>query len=173
MVRNMEKIKQAGALSPEPIILSDENSLWGADVYIAVSKEVPQAQMEKLSGTFLTKVFEGSYKDAGKWASAGGGGGLKVATGFFYGSYTNCTTLDLGRSPSRTSKHEPLSNGYLDWGGYYSTDAAPYGFKKLLGVIGSFYNREDAATWSWTPVGETSFNMCIGYTHMYWLAVGE
>jgi hypothetical protein len=64
----MDKIKQAGALSPEPVILSDENSLWGADVYIAVSKEVPQAQMEKLSGTFLTKVFEGPYKDAGKWA---------------------------------------------------------------------------------------------------------
>ena len=68
MVRNMEKIKQADALSAEPVLLSDENSLWGADVYIAVSKEVPQAQMEKLSGTFLTKVFEGPYKDAGKWA---------------------------------------------------------------------------------------------------------
>ena len=68
MVRNMEKIAKADALAPEPILLSDEKSLWGADIYIAVSKEVPQAQMKKISGTLLTKVFEGPYKDAGKWA---------------------------------------------------------------------------------------------------------
>jgi hypothetical protein len=68
MVRNMEKIAKADALAPKPILLSDENSLWGADIYIAVSKEVPQAQMKKISGTLLTKVFEGPYKDAGKWA---------------------------------------------------------------------------------------------------------
>jgi len=68
MVRSMEKIKTAGALSPQPLLLSDENSLWGADVYIAVSKEVPGASMEKISGTFLTKVFEGDYKKAGQWA---------------------------------------------------------------------------------------------------------
>ncbi|MHC4068734.1 MAG: hydrolase [Planctomycetota bacterium] len=68
MVKNMEKIVKADALAPEPVLLSDENSLWGADIYIAVSKEVSQAQMKKLSGTFLTKVFEGPYKDAGKWA---------------------------------------------------------------------------------------------------------
>lgn len=68
MVKNMELIKEAGALSPQPLMLSDENSLWGSDVYIAVSKEIPGAQMEKLSGTFLTKVFEGPYKNAGKWA---------------------------------------------------------------------------------------------------------
>jgi len=49
-------------------MLSDEKSLWGADIYIAVSKEVPQAKMARISGSFLTKVFEGPYKNAGKWA---------------------------------------------------------------------------------------------------------
>jgi hypothetical protein len=68
MVKNMEVIKGADALAPEPLMLSDEKSLWGADIYIAVSKDVPQAQMERISGTFLTKVFEGPYKNAGKWA---------------------------------------------------------------------------------------------------------
>jgi len=68
MVKNMEKIQAADALSPEPLMLSDEKSLWGADVYIAVSKEVPGALMEKISGTFLSKVFEGPYKNMGKWA---------------------------------------------------------------------------------------------------------
>ena len=68
MVKNMEKIKTAGALAPQPLLLSDENSLWGADVYIGVSREVPGAEMERVSGTFISKVFEGPYKDAGKWA---------------------------------------------------------------------------------------------------------
>lgn len=68
MVRNMEKITAAGALAPAPLMLSDENSLWGADIYIEVSREVPGARMEKISGTFLTKVFEGPYKKAGEWA---------------------------------------------------------------------------------------------------------
>jgi hypothetical protein len=68
MVRNMERIQQAGALAKEPLLLSDEKSLWGADVYIAVSKNVPGAEMARISGTFLTKVFEGPYKNAGAWA---------------------------------------------------------------------------------------------------------
>lgn len=68
MVKNMEKIHSANALSPEPLMLSDEKSLWGSDIYIAVNKEVPGARMEKISGTFLAKVFEGHYKNAGKWA---------------------------------------------------------------------------------------------------------
>ena len=67
MTRNMEMIEKAGALGPESIVLSDDKSLWRTDIYIAVSKEVPGANMTKISGTFLTKVYEGPYKDAGKW----------------------------------------------------------------------------------------------------------
>ena len=68
MVKNMQKIQASGALAPEPLMLSDENSLWGADIYIAVTKEIPGAHMQKISGTFLAKVFEGHYKNAGIWA---------------------------------------------------------------------------------------------------------
>jgi len=67
MVKNTEKINKADALSPEPLLLSDEKSMWKSDVYIAVSKEVPDTEMVKLSGTFLTKVFEGSYGSTSKW----------------------------------------------------------------------------------------------------------
>jgi hypothetical protein len=67
MVKDMERIKKAGALAPKPLMLSDEKSLWGSDVYIATSKEVPGAEMARISGTFLSKVFEGNYKDMGKW----------------------------------------------------------------------------------------------------------
>jgi hypothetical protein len=67
MARNMEKIQKAGALAEEPLMLSDENSMWGSDVYIAVDKNVPGANMAKISGNFLAKVFEGGYKDMGGW----------------------------------------------------------------------------------------------------------
>ena len=67
MVGNMERIQDADALTPEPLMLSDDKSLWGSDIYIAVSKEVPGAEMTRVSGTFLTKVFEGSYSNTGKW----------------------------------------------------------------------------------------------------------
>lgn len=67
MKRSMEKISSSGALSSEPLMLSDENSLWGSDVYIAVSKEVSGANNVRISGTFLSKVFEGSFKEMGRF----------------------------------------------------------------------------------------------------------
>lgn len=67
MVRNMERIQAAHALAETPLMLSDENSLWGSDIYIAVSQDVPGAEMVRLSGTFLTRVFEGPYKNVRTW----------------------------------------------------------------------------------------------------------
>jgi hypothetical protein len=67
MVRNMKQIEAAGAKADETVVLSDENSLWGADVYIHVSKEVPNADNVTISGTFLSKVFEGPYQHVHKW----------------------------------------------------------------------------------------------------------
>lgn len=69
IIKNMEMIEKAGAKSSYQLMLTDEKSLWGADIYIDVAKDVPGAQIAKLSGTFLTKVFEGPYQNAGKWAT--------------------------------------------------------------------------------------------------------
>lgn len=67
MIRNMGLIEAADAKHDEMIVLADDNSLWGADVYIDVAKDVPNAQMATISGTFLTKVFEGPYKNIKTW----------------------------------------------------------------------------------------------------------
>ncbi|MFA6049105.1 MAG: hydrolase [Candidatus Micrarchaeia archaeon] len=67
MASSMEKIWAAKAAADSPLMLSDENSLWGADVYIAVSKKVAGLENVRLSGTFLSKVFEGDYKNMGTW----------------------------------------------------------------------------------------------------------
>lgn len=67
IARSMDKVKKADAFASQPLWLSDEKSLWGSDLYIAVSKELPETEMARLSGNFLTKVFEGSYSQMGKW----------------------------------------------------------------------------------------------------------
>ena len=67
MKRSMEKIQAAQALSDKPLMLSDENSLWGSDIYIQVSKNVPDSTMVRISGTFLSKAFEGSFSQMGLW----------------------------------------------------------------------------------------------------------
>ena len=68
--KTYKKIEQAGA-SPdnEYLILSTDPSPWRGEHYFAVTKDVPDAEMVRLSGTYWTKVFEGPYHNAGKWAA--------------------------------------------------------------------------------------------------------
>jgi hypothetical protein len=91
MKRNMEKIEKADAKGDQ-LMLSDEKSLWGSDIYISVSKDVPDADMTTLSGTFLTKVFEGPYKDTGKWVKEMKRyvGGMDRELKKLYFCYTTC-----------------------------------------------------------------------------------
>ncbi len=68
IVRCLEKIEKAGAHTPQPpVCLSDHTSKWNMDLYIEVSKQVPEADNVALSGTYLSKVFEGPYKDTPRW----------------------------------------------------------------------------------------------------------
>ena len=67
MKRNVAQIKAANAKPDNRIVLSDENSLWGADVYLCVAKEVPNAKMTTITGKFLSRAFEGPYRDIPKW----------------------------------------------------------------------------------------------------------
>jgi hypothetical protein len=66
---NHKLIDAAGAASAQGITLTDENSLWGADIYIEVTGPVPGARMTTLSGTFVTKVYEGPFSMVGEWAT--------------------------------------------------------------------------------------------------------
>ncbi|MFC1934994.1 hydrolase [Chloroflexota bacterium] len=63
-----EKVRRAGAEIPDYLCLSDHTSKWNTDVYLAVDKEIPDAENTTISGKFLSKVYEGSYKDTGKWS---------------------------------------------------------------------------------------------------------
>ncbi|HOD52650.1 MAG TPA: hypothetical protein PLM14_09440 [Candidatus Hydrogenedentes bacterium] len=61
------QVRNAGATMPDRLCLSDHTSKWNMDVYLAVDKAIPDAQNVTLSGKFLCKVYEGPYKDTGKW----------------------------------------------------------------------------------------------------------
>jgi hypothetical protein len=67
ITRDNAAIEEASAYPKDPLWLTDEVSPWGSDIYLAVDREVPGATMEKISGTFLTKVFEGPYRHVGRW----------------------------------------------------------------------------------------------------------
>ncbi len=67
MLRNIKKIVQAGAITNDALLLYRTRSLWRAEIYIAVAKDVPNAKMEEISGTFMTKVYDGPFSKSGKW----------------------------------------------------------------------------------------------------------
>ncbi len=67
MTRTLAAIEAAGAAPANRLIITDENSLWGADVYIEVSRDVPGATMATISGSFLSKVFEGPFSNMRTW----------------------------------------------------------------------------------------------------------
>ena len=95
MKRSMAAIEAAGAAPGEEVVLSDENSLWGADVYISVSKEVPGVRMATLSGMYLAKVFEGPYRNVRTWigemkAFVAGKGKTPQKLYFFYTTCPKC-----------------------------------------------------------------------------------
>jgi len=92
MARCIWKIRAADAGTAARVILTDENSLWGADVYVEASKDVPAAQMATISGTFMTKVFEGPYRNMRLWIDAMkayvAANGKQIGRMYFY--YTTC-----------------------------------------------------------------------------------
>ena len=65
--KNMKKLKDANAVSKETMILTDEKSLFYSNIYISAKKAIPGVHDVKVSGTFLTKVFEGPSKNMKKW----------------------------------------------------------------------------------------------------------
>ncbi len=92
MTRNVEAIRAAGANPENMVILTDEKSPWGSDVYLEVSANIPNATMTAISGTFISKVFEGPYRNMGKWIremeSFVTAGGSKMGKLYFF--YTTC-----------------------------------------------------------------------------------
>ncbi len=67
--RMWNQAQQAGAASElkDFLMLAYDPSPWKSEYYLAVTQEVPGAENVKLTGTFLSKVFDGPYQDVPKW----------------------------------------------------------------------------------------------------------
>ena len=65
--KTFSAIEKANARNDDDfIVLSYDPSSWTGEHYFSVNKDVSGQEMVHLSGDFLTKVFEGPYKDAPK-----------------------------------------------------------------------------------------------------------
>lgn len=61
-------IEAADAFDPHNfIVLSRDLSAWQAEHLFSVSKPVPDEEAVTLTGNFITKVFEGPYRQAKAW----------------------------------------------------------------------------------------------------------
>ena len=49
------------------IVMSRDMSAWSAEHLFAVDKEIPGQDMVRVTGDFVTKVFEGPYKEVPHW----------------------------------------------------------------------------------------------------------
>jgi len=68
VMKRMDKLmRKAGAVSPNFLCLSDHTSQWNMNVYLEIDKEIEGAQNMTMSGRFHSKVYEGPFKDTGKW----------------------------------------------------------------------------------------------------------
>lgn len=92
MKRLDEKVRAAEAIMPDYLCLSDHTSSWNMDLYLAVDKEIPNANNVTLSGKYFSKVYEGPFKDTGKWCKdfekEAEGKGMKIKKWYMW--YTTC-----------------------------------------------------------------------------------
>ena len=92
MKRLDKRVREAGAIIPDYLCLSDHTSKWNMNVYLAVDKEIEGAENVRLSGKFLSKVYEGPFQNTGKWCKDfekyAEGKNLKIKRWYMW--YTTC-----------------------------------------------------------------------------------
>ena len=67
--RMFKKIEDANAM-PEVkdfLMLAYDPSPWKSEIYMTVTKNIPDGKMTTLSGTFISKVFDGPYHHVPQW----------------------------------------------------------------------------------------------------------
>lgn len=68
--KTFKAIEDAGAQADDGfIVLSRDPSAWSGEHYFAVTKDVPGQEMVHMSGDFVTRVFEGPFRNAPTWCA--------------------------------------------------------------------------------------------------------
>lgn len=70
VIKNMTAgVEKSGAGMPQWLCLSDHTSKWNMDLYLAVDREVAEAENVTLSGRYVSRVYEGNYRNTGAWCA--------------------------------------------------------------------------------------------------------
>lgn len=94
--RVQSHIAEAGAFDPRDcIVLSRHRSPWTSEHYFPVTNPIETETMTTLSGDFITKVFNGSYREVYRWRRqlqdlVRARGGTPGAIYFFYTTCPDC-----------------------------------------------------------------------------------
>lgn len=67
--RMFKQIEDADAMPEEKdfLMLAYDPSPWKSEIYMTVTKDIPHEKMAKLSGAFISKVYDGPYNHVPKW----------------------------------------------------------------------------------------------------------
>lgn len=92
-MRKLDKVARAsGAVFKDNMALSDHTSKWNMNVYAAVDREVTGAENVLISGRFISKVYEGNFKETSVWGEDfkryTASKGVRIAKWYMW--YTTC-----------------------------------------------------------------------------------
>lgn len=90
---NVLEKNEAAPEAKDFLMLAYDPSPWKSILYFSMTKDIPdESKVEKLNGTFISKVFDGPYKDAPKYLNETKRfvetQGKKAGKYYFY--YTTC-----------------------------------------------------------------------------------
>jgi hypothetical protein len=92
ITKMMKKVDSAKGKCIDNMGLSDHTSKWNMNLYLAVDKEIPGADNVTLSGKFMSKVYDGDFKETGNWCKdfEGYAKNRKLSVKKMYMWYTTC-----------------------------------------------------------------------------------
>ncbi len=67
ITRLMGSVDSASATCQDNLCLSEHTSPWNMNIYLAVDKVIPHVDNLTVTGSFITKVYEGDFKNTGIW----------------------------------------------------------------------------------------------------------
>ena len=97
--KTFSDIEKANANSEDNfIVMSRDPSAWTGEHYFSVNKDVPGHEMVKMTGNYITKVFEGPYSKISSWEKemelfAKGKDKQVKKTYFFYTTCPKCARV--------------------------------------------------------------------------------
>lgn len=70
--RMWKKVQAAGAAPADSdfLLLAYDPSPWISELYMTVTRNVPDAEMAELTGEFFSKVYDGPYNHVPRWLAA-------------------------------------------------------------------------------------------------------